>query len=703
MKRKLLGMGVMLLILVMSLGMGARAGTPPHLCPLPAHNFSVPIAQVEPTCAQAGSTEGWRCSSCDATQFVEPIPALPHTVVIDPGTAATCTQTGLTQGSHCAVCNAPLTARRTIPAHGHRLVPIPAVRATCTTLGSREGSRCTVCNDTFPGAVIRYKSHWYGPWTSNGDGTHSAVCRNRGCDAKKTVACQYVEAVLDGHLMRICPVCGNTTIVLDIDPDEGGPSVDDRSGPADGDKDKGGTGDNTVSGDISPSVGGSAGQDDKTPGKVGPSVDDRSGPADGDKDKGGTGDNTASGDISPNVGGSAGPDGGDKGTGVPNVGAAQGLMNAGSGTVDTGNNLLAAGPQSGPDPNTGKDNEALQNMLLNLGIRHPANGAAFLPIQGATAFALDKKPLPYGEFVALGMNDPFRGEALSMPGLTEKKAVVLTAMTVGTEVAGSTHHSGNRVRVTLFGYMESLLNQMRDTPVLEGEGDQSPENTTAADKGQPGANPLTSSIGQSGGNLPVPGSGQMVNSPSSMIVAPSGHDHHEPELGQAAEIPTAPVIGKPGANPLVLEIGQLVSILRASEGGQWLPVPSKFENGTLSFETVLPGLFVVIVPVTPEAQEQSLQQDPGSVPIELFPQGPGIVPINPPPLDQSGPQGLLESQVPDSEPINPLPQVPGSEPIGPQSQVPDSEPILPLTQDSDGAQGFFGSGEPGGKLESPGR
>ena len=570
MKRKLLQTGILMLFLALCIGMGARAGTPEMPCPFcgdrdfgyawrpydadPAvhrlHCVACDLPYADPasgaytTQAHSGGTATCTqqavCSVCGKAYGG----LAAHTEAIDPGTAATCTATGLTQGSHCAVCGAPLIARHNIPANGHRLVPIPAVRATCTTLGSRAGSRCTVCNETFPGAVMRYKAHWYGTWTSNGDGTHSTKCRNSGCDAGKTVDCQYLEEILDGHLMRVCTVCGYATIALDIDPDEGGPYT----------------------------------------------------------------------------------------------GAAPGVMNAGPGMIDTGKKLQAAVPGSGPGLDFGKDDPPLNEIGLYAGSENH-KGATFQPIQGAAVLALDRKTQVLGEVVALGMNDPLCGKAINIPGQPEQKALVLTAMTVAAEVAGSTNHSGIRVRInvtngsTIASQISALYDAFFHTvSESQSQRDQAAEIPTVPVIGQAAEVPSTTEK-----------SGSQKN--------PTAADNSQPETNPATNESS-----QSGESSLVLDVGQLVSILRASEGGQWLLLPSKFENGTLSFETVLPGLFMVIVPVPIGTQEQSLQQIPVREPIELFPQGPDFVPIelfprdpdfvpiNPLPQDQSGPQGLPESQ-----------------------------------------------------------
>ena len=53
--------------------------------------------------------------------------------------------------------------------------------------------------------------HWYGEWTPNADGTHSATCR-RGCGDRRTVACASCTCQLPtGGAITLCPVCGEVS------------------------------------------------------------------------------------------------------------------------------------------------------------------------------------------------------------------------------------------------------------------------------------------------------------------------------------------------------------------------------------------------------------------------------------------------------------------------------------------------------------
>ena len=130
-------------------------------------------AAVEPTCTEAGLTEGSYCSVCDEVLAAqETVPAKGHTEVIDAAVAAGCIDSGLTEGKHCSVCDEVLVAQETVPATGHKdentdyicdvceaelcteHVPAEAVRenetaATCQAEGSYDlVVKCSVCGDT---------------------------------------------------------------------------------------------------------------------------------------------------------------------------------------------------------------------------------------------------------------------------------------------------------------------------------------------------------------------------------------------------------------------------------------------------------------------------------------------------------------------------------------------------------------------------
>ena len=69
-----------------------------------------------------------------------------HTPVVDVAVDPTCTEAGLTEGSHCAVCNTTITAQTAVPALGHVYAADYSVDTapTCTAAGS-QSRHCTRC------------------------------------------------------------------------------------------------------------------------------------------------------------------------------------------------------------------------------------------------------------------------------------------------------------------------------------------------------------------------------------------------------------------------------------------------------------------------------------------------------------------------------------------------------------------------------
>ena len=146
------------------------------------------VAAVAPTCTEAGTTAGKKCSVCGAiiegVEFVKPTG---HTAETVPGKAATCTETGLTDGAKCSVCGEILIAQTETPKAAHTPTEIPAIAATCTTPGKTAGIKCAVCGEILSAPTETAKA------------PHTAV-------AIPAVAATCTEAGLTAGSM--CAVCG---------------------------------------------------------------------------------------------------------------------------------------------------------------------------------------------------------------------------------------------------------------------------------------------------------------------------------------------------------------------------------------------------------------------------------------------------------------------------------------------------------------
>ena len=110
-------------------------------------HVEVTDAAKEPTCEDTGLTEGSHCDRCGEILIPqEVIDALGHVEIIDAAVAPTCEETGLTEGKHCDRCGKVLTAQEVVPALGHTEIIDAAVAPTCEETGLTEGKHCDVCH-----------------------------------------------------------------------------------------------------------------------------------------------------------------------------------------------------------------------------------------------------------------------------------------------------------------------------------------------------------------------------------------------------------------------------------------------------------------------------------------------------------------------------------------------------------------------------
>ena len=159
-----------------------------------------------PTCTETGWEEYDTCSRCDYTTKVELL-ALKHDLVHHDAKAPTCTETGWEEYDTCSRCD--YTTKVEIPAPGHDYTE-KVVKPTCEK-GGYTLYTCKKCNDSYKDHQTKTLLHWYGEWTNNGDGTHSATCKRKDCKHVGKTECAIVEFKQDEATRTLCPVCGNVS------------------------------------------------------------------------------------------------------------------------------------------------------------------------------------------------------------------------------------------------------------------------------------------------------------------------------------------------------------------------------------------------------------------------------------------------------------------------------------------------------------
>ena len=163
-----------------------------------------------PTCTEIGWDEYDACQreGCDYTTKVELL-ALKHDLVHHDAKAPTCTEIGWNEYDACQREGCDYTTKVEIPAPGHDYTE-KVVKPTCGK-GGYTLHTCKKCNDSYKDHQTKTLLHWYGEWTSNGDGTHSATCKRKDCKHVGKTECAIVEFKQAEATRTLCPVCGNVS------------------------------------------------------------------------------------------------------------------------------------------------------------------------------------------------------------------------------------------------------------------------------------------------------------------------------------------------------------------------------------------------------------------------------------------------------------------------------------------------------------
>ena len=161
-----------------------------------------------PTCTEIGwdAYETCQREGCTYTTKVE-IPALKHNLVHHDAKAPTCTEIGWDEYDTCSRCD--YTTKVEIPALEHDYTE-KVVKPTCEKVGYTLHT-CKKCHDSYKDQQTKKLLHWYGEWTNNGDGTHSAACKRENCKRVGKTECAIVEFKQDEATRTLCPVCGNVS------------------------------------------------------------------------------------------------------------------------------------------------------------------------------------------------------------------------------------------------------------------------------------------------------------------------------------------------------------------------------------------------------------------------------------------------------------------------------------------------------------
>ena len=210
------------------------------------HNL-IPHAGKAATCTEKGWKAYNTCSRCDYSTYEE-LPALGHDPIPHTGKAATCTEPGWDAYDTCSRCNYSTYVELPIDPDNHDLVHHEAQAPTCTEIGWDAYDTCSrcdyttkveipapghdytekvvkptcgkggytlhickKCNDSYKDHQTKTLLHWYGEWTNNGDGTHSAACKREDCKRVSKTECAIVEFKQDEATLMLCPVCGNVS------------------------------------------------------------------------------------------------------------------------------------------------------------------------------------------------------------------------------------------------------------------------------------------------------------------------------------------------------------------------------------------------------------------------------------------------------------------------------------------------------------
>ena len=164
------------------------------------HENIVILNAVEPTCTEAGLTEGKICTVCGVITLEQQIiEKTGHSEVTVKGENATCTENGLTDGKMCTVCGEITLEQQIIEKTGHSEVTVKGENATCTENGLTDGKMCTVCGEiTLEQQIIEKTGH-----SEIDIEAKAPTCTEKGSEAGKicSVCNEIVVAVKETDML----------------------------------------------------------------------------------------------------------------------------------------------------------------------------------------------------------------------------------------------------------------------------------------------------------------------------------------------------------------------------------------------------------------------------------------------------------------------------------------------------------------------
>ncbi len=190
---------------------------------LPAigHNWGPWIVTKQPTCTDAG-VETSTCRNDPTHIETRECPPRGHKEEKQPRIEPTCTEAGLSEGKHCSVCGEVILAQNSIPPTGHTVVIDQAVEATYTNTGLTSGKHCSVCGEVLLAQeIIPMLSRKIGDTTGDGIIDGRDVLRL----AKYLAGGYYTEDIdtfdvnsdgkVDGRdLLRLVKYCAGMSVTL---------------------------------------------------------------------------------------------------------------------------------------------------------------------------------------------------------------------------------------------------------------------------------------------------------------------------------------------------------------------------------------------------------------------------------------------------------------------------------------------------------